>query len=305
MKKSALLFLVILNTFFLASCAQDKKKNTYKVEGKTVETSRASFDISLGSTFYMTGNDLNDLYISVTVNKGTVKENTEVDLVKKSNPSEKVSAIIYRIDDNYNQPIKVAKTGQEVTINLKVKNDKNFRLSNNGNEYSIVSKGQSVATAAVSKLNLGKATITIDGKPWKYEGYKIYHYTKDNGVHKNPANILITFYKTNKNVKMTGGEERLQVSIFHAPKNAKSYTNADMDVAFWTNMYGQETAYAKTLNNTSLNASAKITKYQTDLNKATLSGSILSVAKGSMCNGCPNIKIAIDFENLEAELYNN
>ncbi len=303
MKKTTLLFLVILNVFFLASCAQDKKKSTNKVEGKTDESSKASFHICLGSTFYMTGSDLNDLYISVTVNKGTIKENTEVDLVKKSNPSEKVSATIYRIDDNYNQPIKVAKTGQEVTINLKVKNDKNFRFSNNGNEYSIVSKGQSVASAVVSKLNQGIATITIDGKPWEYEGYKIYHYTKDYGVTKNPANILIVFTKPNKNLKNTP-EEVLQISLFKAPKGTKTFAKKEIDVGFNSDMFGEERAYAKTLN-AEYEANAAITKYNLKGDKATISGNLTADGKAFLCPECPNVPIKVEFENLEVELYNN
>lgn len=305
MRKSTLLFLVILNIFFLVSCAQDKKKNDNAEDNKTTMSSKESFEIELGSNFYMVGDAMDDLYIDATVTKNSLKENAEVDLVKKSNPAEKVTAKIYRLDDKNYQPIKLATTGQKVILYLKINNDKNLRFSNNGNEYVLVEKGNEVKAVANQNSSKGKATITIDGKPWKYEGYKIYHYTKDNGVHKNPANILITFYKTNKNIKMTGGEERLQISLFHAPKNSKNFTNEDIDVAFWTNMFGQETAYAKTLNNTSLNANAKITKYEGDSSKATLNGSIQSVAKGSLCNGCPNIKIAIDFENLEAELYNN
>ncbi len=305
MKKRTHIFLLILNTFFIISCAQEKKKNTTNIDDKSTNPKTETFEIALGSTFYMSGDNVNDLYIDATISKGSIKENAQVELVKKSKPSEKATAKIYRIDDKNFQPLKTATAGQKVTLNLKINNDKNLRFSNNGNEYAIVAKGNEVKTIANSNATKGKATITIDGKPWTYEGYKIYHYTKDNGIHKNPANILITFYKANANLKMTGGEERLQVSLFHAPENTKSFTNADMDVAFWTNMYGQETAYAKTLNNNSVSANANITRYEGNTTKATISGNIQSIAKGSMCNGCPNIKIAIDFESLEAELYNN
>lgn len=88
----------------------------------------------------MTADDVNDLYIDATVKKGTIEENTEVELVKKSNPSDRVSATLYRVDDSSFQSIKKANSGQEVVLYLKIKNDKNFRFSNNGDDYLIVKK---------------------------------------------------------------------------------------------------------------------------------------------------------------------
>ena len=304
MKNSGLFFLLILNSFFLTSCAQDKSKKATSVVSKTTvsNSSQDFFEMTLGPTFYMSGDDLNDLYIDVTINKGTIKSNAEVEIVKKDNPTEKISATIYRIDDKSFQPIKMANAGQQVTINLKVKNDKNFRLSNNGNEYTIVSKGKTVTNVA-SKKNTGKAVILIDGKPWEYEYYHVYHYTKDYGVTKNPANFLITFTKPNKNLKNTP-EEVLQLSLFHATKSAKIYEKSAIDFSITNDMFGEERVYSKTLKSDN-RATASVTKYILEENKAIISGKVDLDAKGFMCNGCPNIKVSISFENLNVELYNN
>lgn len=289
-------FFSTLFVCFFISCAQEKKKSI------TSNAAPDSFEITLGSSFYMTADDFNDLFISATITKGVLKENTVVDLVRKSNPSEKVSATIYRIDDNYNQPMKMAKTGQEVTLNIKVNNDKNFRFSNNGDEYTMVSRGQAVQ-ASSSKVAGGKATITVDGKPWKYDYYKIYHYTKDYGVTKNPANFLIVFTKPNKKLKNTP-EEVLQISLFKAPKNTKTYNKKEIDVSFNSDMFGEERAYAKTLN-AEYEANASITKYDLKGNKASISGSVTADGKAFLCPECPNVPIKVEFENLEVELYNN
>ena len=289
------IFSLLFICFFI-SCAQEKKKTTVS------NTTNDSFEVTLGPSFYMTGDDFNDLFISATITKGVLKENTVVDLVRKSNPNEKVSATIYRIDDNYNQPMKEAKAGQEVTLNIKVNNDKKFRFSNNGDEYAMVSRGQEVK-ATSDKVAGGKATITVDGKPWKYDYYKIYHYTKNYGITKNPANILIVFTKPNKNLKNTP-EEVLQISLFKAPKGPKTFTKKEIDVSFNSDIFGQERAYAKTLN-AEYEANASITKYNLKGNKATISGSIIADGKAFLCPECPNVPIKVEFENLEVELYNN
>jgi len=281
---------------FLISCAQEKKKTTVS------NTTADSFEITLGPTFYMTAYDFNDLFISATITKGVLKENTVVDLVKKNNPNEKVSATIYRIDDQYNQPMKVAKAGQEVTLNIKVNNDKKFRFSNNGDEYTMVNQGQAVQTTS-SKVAGGMATITVDGKPWVYDYYKIYHYTKDYGVTKNPAHILIVFTKPNKKLKNTP-EEVLQISLFKAPKTQKTFTKKEIDVSFNSDMFGEERAYAKTLN-AEYGANASITKYNLKGNNSIISGSVSADGKAFLCPECPNVPIKIEFENLEVELYNN
>lgn len=301
MKAILRLFSVFLILLFSFSCAQDKKKEVTKTTQNSI-SSPASFEISLGPSFYMTGDDFNDLFISATITKGTLKENTVVDLVKKSNPNEKVSATIYRIDDKHNQPLKMAKTGQEVTLNIKVVNDKKFRFSNNGDEYAMVSQGQSIqATAA--KVASGKASITVDGKPWKYDYYKIYHYTKDYGITKSPANLLIVFTKPNKKLKNTP-EEVLQITLFNAKSQPRNFPKKDIDVSFNSDMFGKEQAYAKTLN-AELEAKASIIKYNLNGNKATISGNVTADGKAFLCPECPNVPIKVTFENLEVELYNN
>lgn len=289
------LFSLLIVCFFL-SCAQEKKKAT------SSNSKTDSFEITLGPTFYMTADDYNDLFISATITKGTIKQNTVVDLVKKTNPNEKVSATIYRIDDQYNQQLKSAKAGQEVTLSIKVANDKKFRFSNNGDEYTMVRQGQSVK-ATSTKMASGKATITIDGKPWTYEYYKVYHYTKDYGITKNPANILIVFTKPNKNLKNTP-EEVLQISLFKAPKTTKTFAKKEIDVSFNSDMFGEERAYAKTLN-AEYEAKASISKYQELDNSAIITGSVTADGKAFLCPECPNVPIKVEFENLEVELYDN
>lgn len=286
----------LLFVCFFISCAQEKKKAI------TSNAAPDSFEITLGPSFYMTADDFNDLFISATITKGVLKENMTVDLVKKSNPNEKVSATIYRIDDNYNQPMKMAKAGQEVTLNIKVNNDKKFRFSNNGDEYAMVSRGQTVQ-AISAKVASGKATITVDGKPWKYSYYKIYHYTKDYGITKNPANILIVFTKPNKNLKNTP-EEVLQISLFKAPKGTKTFAKKEIDVSFNSDIFGQERAYSKTLN-AEYEAKATVTKYNLNGDKAVISGNLTADGKAFLCPECPNVPIKVEFENLEVELYNN
>ena len=74
------------------------------------------FSMTLSKSFYMTGDALDDLYINVTINKGTVTENQEIELVKKSNPAERISGTIYRIDNTSFNRIKTGKAGQEVIL---------------------------------------------------------------------------------------------------------------------------------------------------------------------------------------------
>lgn len=303
MKTPFKLYWPFLFFVILISCGKEKKEgdaNSTITEAKS--STEESFDVTLSKNFYMTADDVNDLYIDATVNKGTVEENTEVELVKKANPTERVSATLYRVDDSSFQSIKTAKSGQEVVLYLKIKNDKNFRFSNNADEYSIVKKGEQVAATA-SKSSSGKATVLVDGKPWKYDYYKIYHYTKDYGVTKNPANYLIVYTKANKNLK-NAPEETLQITLFHAPKEAKKFEKADIDVSFTSDLFGEERVYAKTFK-ADLPATASVSKYSATSTSALISGSVSVEAKAFLCPKCPNSKITVDFENLEAELYNN
>lgn len=84
----------------------------------------------------------------------------------------------------------------------------------------------------------------VDGKTWKYDYYKIYHYTKDYGVTKNPANFLIVFTKANKNLK-NAPEETLQISLFHAPQKAKKFEASDIDLAFTSDLFGKNALMLK------------------------------------------------------------
>lgn len=297
------IYLPFLFFVILISCGKEKNGNDDNASTtETLSSAKESFEVTLSKNFYMTADDVNDLYIDATVNKGIIQENTEVELVKKANPNDRVSATLYRVDDSSFQSIKTAKSGQEVVLYLKIKNDKNFRFSNNGDEYSMVIKGAQVAATA-SQTSSGKATVLVDGKLWKYDYYKIYHYTKDFGVTKNPANYLIVFTKANKNLK-NAPEETLQISLFHAPKQAKEFENTDIDLSFTSDLYGEERVYAKTFK-ADLPATAKVIKYSASATSALVSGTISVDAKAFLCPKCPNSKITVDFENLEAELYNN
>lgn len=303
MKTPFKIYLTFLFFVVLISCGKEKNGNDDNTSTtETQSSAEESFEVTLSKNFYMTADDVNDLYIDATVNKGIIQENTEVELVKKANPNDRVSATLYRVDDSSFQSIKTAKSGQEVVLYLKIKNDKNFRFSNNGDEYSMVIKGaQGAATA--SQSSSGKATVLVDGKLWKYDYYKIYHYTKDFGVTKNPANYLIVFTKANKNLK-NAPEETLQISLFRAPKQAKEFENTDIDLSFTSDLFGEERVYAKTFK-ADLPATAKVAKYSASTTSALVSGTISVEAKAFLCPKCPNSKITVDFENLEAELYNN
>jgi len=261
-----------------------------------------SFEITLSSTFYMTGDDFNDVYINAVVKKGTVNTNAQVELVKKADPSQRVTATLYKITDNSYQPITTAKQGDEIVVFLKINNDKKFRFSNNGNEYTLVNKGNNVVADTPKSLT-GKANILINGKEWKYDYYKVYHYTKDYGITKNPANYLIVFTKANKKLKNTP-EEVLQISLFHAPQKPKQFSKEDIDISFQSDFFGDERNYAKTFKS-DLPASANITQYSLSASYATINGTIKSDLKVFACPECkPNqIMITIDFDNLQADIY--
>lgn len=262
-----------------------------------------SFDMTLAKSFYMTGDKMDDLYINVTVNSGVVTKNIDIELVKKANPSERISGKIYKINGSSFNELKELKKGQEGIIFLKVKNDKGFSLGYTGDQYFIVKKGQSSSVPAVEVKSNAKANILVDGKVWNYDYYHIYHYTKDYGVSKNPANYLIVFTKKNKRMK-NSPEEVLQITLFHAPKSTNVFSKKDIDLSFTSDMFGEERAYTKTFAAAEL-ASASISSYNVVGAKAKISGKASTICKQFTCGTCPKIKIDISFSNLDAELSNN
>lgn len=295
--QNKLFWLFFLGIVF-TSCAQDKKKAT-TVSNAAVASS--NFEVSLSKSFYMTGDAMEDLYINVTVNSGVIIPNTPIEIVKKENSSEKISGVLYKIEDKNYKAIQQAKAGQEVTVFLKLKNDKGFSLGYTGDQYLLVKKGQTPTKTEASKQK-GMATVLVDGKPWKYDYYKVYHYTKDNGVTKNPANYLIVFTKKNKNLK-NSPEEVLQISLFHAPQSPKQFHAKDIDFAFTTDMFGEERIYAKTFQ-ANQNASASISAYTNTTTTAVISGNVKADTKAFLCSSCAMVKITVDFKDLEATIYN-
>ncbi len=302
--KHSTLFIAALCILF-SSCGQTAgKKNNAKPEASKTETAPVKLDITLDKAFYMTGDAMDDLYITVTVNSGELKPNTEVEILKKNNPAEKIEAVIYRVDDTHFKQKNAAKAGEEAIIYLKVKNDKNFSLGYNGDEYLVSGKGQTPVTDPVLTVNAANAKIMINGAEWKYEKVKVYHYTKDDlkGVTKGPANIMITFTRPNKNVKITGGEERLQINIYTPLQQAADYPKNKLDVAWSGWLNGKEITLVNN-KEPDLDASAIISAYSGG-NKPVISGKVLSVAKQTLCGGCGNKKIEVSFENLPVEIYN-
>lgn len=302
MKTRRLLHLCVCCCLVLSSCGQEKKKEPKTATGisETAVTKPDDFDATLDKSFYMTGDVMDDLYINVTMNKGELKTGTQVEIAKKTNPSEKIQATVYKIETRKFQKIETAKAGQEVVLFLKVKNDKNFSLGYTGDLYTLSAKGMTPPgnTTAATK----PAKITIDGKDWNYENVKVYHYTRDDGkgITKSPANIMITFTKPNKSVKITGGEERLQINIYTPSQTAGNYPKNKLDVAF----YGVESGKEITLINNkapNLDAAAAITVYQSGT-APKISGKISSVTKQSFCSNCTNKKIEVSFENLPIEI---
>jgi len=257
----------------------------------------------------MTGDAFDDLFISVTVDKGTLQENQPVEIVKKSNPSEKITAIVYKIEDKQYKKLKAASAGQDVIIYLKIKNDKNFVLGYTGDLYDIVKKGQvtnavnnTAIKSAAEKAGKGKATILLNGKEWKYIDAKGYFYTKNNGITKGPANILLFFTKPSSILK-DPAEERVQISIYTETKKPKTYTKDKLEITLRTAENGKEKVYNR--NRTfDQAASAEITKYTEVNGKAYISGKFTSEAKVFLCSKCPVGNITITFENLELELVN-
>jgi hypothetical protein len=166
----------------------------------------------------------------------------------------------------------------------------------------LVNKGSNVVAVTPKSLT-GKASILINGKEWKYDYYKVYHYTKDYGITKNPANYLIVFTKANKKLK-NSSEEVLQISLFHAPQKPQQFSKEDIDISFQSDFFGDERNYAKTFKS-DLPASANVTQYSVNTSYATINGSIKSDLKVFACPECKpkQITITIDFVNLQADIY--
>lgn len=294
------LFLCLVLGVLFTACAQDKKKKTISPTPVSL-SSEGDFEITLSKSFYMTGDKMDDLYIQATVNKGILVANTPIEIVKKDNPSEKISGTIYRLDDAQYQPVKKASAGETVTLYLKVSNDKGFALGYTGDLYTIVKKGQkSTASPSVSKA---KVVVMVNGKAWKYDYYHVYHYTKDFGITKNPANYLIVFTKKNKNLK-NAPEEVLQISLFHAPKAIKTFEKGDIDLSFTSDMFGEERVYSKTFKAEEA-ASAVISEYTVENGKTFISGDVKTICKQFLCGSCTKIPIEISFTKLAVTVDNN
>lgn len=268
----------------------------------SVVAQAADWEITLDKAFYMTGDDLNDLYINATVNKGTVAENQEIELVKKSNPAERISGVIYRIDNTSFKQIKTGTAGQEVILYLHVKNDKKFALGYTGDLYTIVKKGQPQTAAVYPPVSTpNKTSILLNGKEWPFSYFKGYFYTKSNGVINGPANILLTFTRPSAVLKKPA-EEQCQIVIYTESKVPKKYGKQDLEITFRTEAAGKEKVYSR--NRTfEQNASAEITKYTEKNGKAYISGKFTSEAKVFMCSSCPPGKVELTFEEVELELY--
>lgn len=296
------LFLCLVLGVLFTACAQDKKKKASNPVSTPISLSNGNdFEITLSKSFYMTGDKMDDLYIQATVNKGVLTANTPIEIVKKASPSEKISGTIYRLDDAQYQHIKKASAGETVTLYLKVSNDKGFALGYTGDLYTIVKKGQK-STASPS-FSDAKAIVMVDGKAWKYDYYHVYHYTKDFGITKNPANYLIVFTKKNKNLK-NAPEEVLQISLFHAPKVIKTFGKGDIDLSFTSDMFGEERVYSKTFKADEA-ASAAISEYTVENGKTFISGDVKTICKQFLCGSCPKIPIEISFTKLSVTVENN
>jgi len=296
--------LITMVIFFITSGLTTAFLYSYKANTKSRNTTVAdeSFEISIVGTFYMTADNPNDLYVTALVKKGIIKPNIKVDIVKNEDPNKRVSANLYKLCSIDYKPINSAKTGEEVIIYLKINNDKNFIFSNNGKEYTLVNPGASL-TAAASKPIAGKVTITLDGKPWKYDYFKVRHYTKDFGVTKNKSMYLFTFTKKNNRLK-TAPEEVLNITLFDAPQKIKNFSKQEIDISFISDLFGEERNYGKAIGK-DLPASAVINQYSQKGLMSIISGKITSDIAPFACKDCkPNIvKISVDFENIEAEIY--
>lgn len=295
--KSSLSFFIGLVSCVFVSCGGNEKKNA--TEATAIET-QPSFDLTLSKSFYMTGDSTDDLYIDVEVNSGELLPNTAIEIVKKNNPNERISGVVYKVQSRDFKDIPSAKSGDEVVAFLRVKNDKGFALGYNGDEYTIVTKGSKVAATAAT--GEGMAHITVDGKEWKNTYASGYHYVKDNGVTKGPANIMLTFTKPNKNLKNTP-EEVLQVNLYTASKSAIKLNSDKIDVSFSAEWNGKEKAFSHT-KASNLPATAEITTYREENGKAYLSGKVSAKASEFTCGTCPKVQFEITFENIPTEIYN-
>ena len=259
----------------------------------------SQFELTLDPTFYMAGDDLNDLYIGATITQGTLKVNTTVDIVKVAQPAEKVQAQLYNIEDKAYQSLPEAKAGDKVLIFLKVNNDKKFPLGHNAKEYRIVAAG--TAVAAQTSSSKAKFSIKLNGQERPYNYHKVYHYTKAYGVTKSPPSLLITFTNPAQGLKNTP-EELVELHILTGANMVKSYPAQALECTFngWVN--GQEITYSRNKTFTEP-ATCTITTYQSIAGKTYISGTFTCTAKHYLCSTCPKANIEISFENLEVELY--
>lgn len=294
------LFIATTIALIIQSCGQNAKQANTAATSAVQTTSADDFEVTLDKSFYMSGTEINDLYINATITSGTVKENTDIEIVKKSNPDERITGTIYRVDDINFKTIHSASAGSQAVLYFKVNNDKKFPLSYTGDEYYLVKKGKAIAQQTSQKTN-GKAEILVDGKAWSYDYYKICQYTKNNGVRKSPASMLITFTKKNERLKNTP-EELLEIIIFTDAKNAQTYSKDKLEITFNSEFDGQEKNYYRNKTFTE-NANASISKYEENNGKAKVSGKYVSELREFTCSTCPKKKIEITFEDLDAELY--
>lgn len=286
---------LIIGLLFVFACSNGQENKDQLAITGADESS--DFEIELSKAFYMTGDDMSDLYISSKVVSGAVRANTEIELLKKSNPSEKISGKIYRLDTPDFKTIDEAGAGKEVILYIRFQNDKKFALGYNGDEYILVKKGAKAPKAEPKAM--ANVEIKIDGVPWTPTYVKTYHYTKPFGVTKAPANIL--FYCTKPNDKMKNSkEEVVQVVFYTGNQDAHGLTKENLEFTFMGMVNGKEVAYE---NNKNYEASAEITSYVQKNGQWFFSGKGRSLAKEFLCKDCPLRSIEVQFTDIPIEIY--
>lgn len=296
-------FLLINFSACLTSCAQQQeKKNTAASRQKPGATTGQVFEVELDKSFYMTGDAMDDLYITAAVKKGSVLPGTAIDLVKKTS-GEKITGTVYKVTNSKHKDIAEGRAGEEVVLYLKLNNDKKFSLGYTGDQYSLVKSGTAVKPGAGNEAT-ARPIVKIDGKPWEYAYVKAYHYTNPSGVTKARPNIMISFTKPNAALK-TQKEEVLQVNIYTVKQQPFSVDQKDMDIAYVGMVNGKEVTYTNNNKDRALPGIVNITAYTVSGNSAIISGNIQAAAAEYFCKGCPPRKIDISIENLPVELYNN
>ncbi len=294
-------FLLINFSTYLTSCAQQEKKNTTISTPQPGTTGQQVFEVELDKSFYMTGDAMDDLYITVAVKKGSVMPGTAIDLVKRAS-GEKITGTVYKVTNRKHKDIAEGKAGEEVVLYLKLKNDKNFSLGYTGDQYNLVKSGTAVSPVATKEA--ARPVVKIDGKVWDYAYVKAYHYTNPSGVTKARPNIMISFTKPNAALT-TQKEEVLQVNIYTVKQQPFSVDQKDLDISYVGMVNGKEVTYTNNNKDRSLPCVGDITAYTVSGNSAIISGNIQVAAAEYFCKGCPPRKIDISIKNLPVELYNN